>query len=91
MRQPSPCRRATPPTFVCVAKKSHLLIPSVCICTTSAPNAVLCGGVLCRQEAGNVPWHQDSAYCHPDSWNTLQVRWGWNYANYSSLTAPLLS
>jgi len=20
-----------------------------------------------------VPWHQDSAYCHPDSWSTLQV------------------
>lgn len=27
----------------------------------------------CRQAAANVPWHQDSAYCGRDSWDTLQV------------------
>lgn len=78
---PSYCYAVMHRASACRTLHHHSLVKR-CYCQSKLPSDTQCRTtplprpavfVCCRQEAANVPWHQDSAYCHPNSWSTLQV------------------
>ncbi|KAK9812895.1 hypothetical protein WJX72_005384 [[Myrmecia] bisecta] len=53
---------------------SHSKLPGSCLETTSPGHPVWnLRSKTPQQPQANVPWHQDTAYLHPESWGMLQV------------------